>query len=77
MGDDIKWWDLGYRWWLLKHWSKRLPERLCWHLAWWLPRRIALFAFVRVYSAWGGCGPDYEPVYKSWELGKPWKTKRL
>lgn len=51
MGDDIEWWDVGYRWWLLKHWCKRLPDRVCWRLAWWLPRRIALHAFVRVYSA--------------------------
>ena len=39
-------------------------------IAWTLPRRVALHAFVRVYSAWGELGPDYDPVYRTWEEGK-------
>jgi len=37
-------------------------------IAWRLPRRIALWAFIRVYAADGQSpGPDYERVYKHWE----------
>jgi len=39
-------------------------------IAWSLPRRVALWTFIRVYAADGGNpGPDYERVYKAWEAG--------
>ncbi len=67
MEEQIAWWNLGYRWWVIRTWWHRLPDRLAWKCAWWLPRRVALLAFVRVYSAWGELGPDYDPVCRSWE----------
>lgn len=30
-------------------------------------RKVALYAFVRVYSITGDVGPDYERVYNAWE----------
>ena len=62
---------LKYLWWDFRGWLRRLPEKLAWKAAWMLPRKVALFAFVRVYGAWGHCGPDFEPVYKTWEHAKP------
>ena len=44
-------------------------ERCQWRLAWLLPRKVALFAFVRVYGCTGHCGPDYAPTYDAWERG--------
>lgn len=38
-----------------------------WFIAWHLPRKVALFAFVRVYSVLGDCGPEYDLVCKMWE----------
>lgn len=40
-------------------------------IAWSLPRRIALWTFIRVYAAAGGesPGPEYERVCKAWERG--------
>lgn len=67
MDGHIAWYRLGYRWWLLKHWWARLPDRLARWVAWHLPAQVALHAFVRVYGSWGECGPDYEPVSRAWE----------
>lgn len=57
------WWtDPIQRWWL--DWPMRL--------AWWLPRGVALWAFIRVYSAGvDSPGPEYEQAYKSWEANQP------
>lgn len=44
-----------------------LRERLPWWIAFHLPRKVALFAFVRVYGVIGECGPDYARVYAAWE----------
>lgn len=61
---------LGYRWWTLKVWLRELPDRVTWWLAWKLPRRLALLAFVRVYAVLGSCGEDYEQAYRRWEAGE-------
>ena len=58
---------IGYRWFLVRAWWHGLPDRIAWHVAWLLPRQVALYAFVRVYGAWGELGPDYDHVYKAWE----------
>lgn len=45
------------------------PQRLAWWIAFHLPRKIALLAFVRVAAA-SGEGPDkltYDSMYKHWE----------
>lgn len=40
-------------------------------VAWSLPRRIALWTFIRVYAADGqGPGDEYSRVYKAWESGQ-------
>lgn len=37
-------------------------------IAWKLPKRIALWAFIRVYAKDGQSpGPEYERVYNAWE----------
>jgi len=39
-------------------------------IAWKLPRRVALWTFIRVYAFDGEApGPEYERVYKAWEKG--------
>lgn len=45
--------------------TETLPRKI----AWLLPRRIALWTFIRVYAAGGDIGPDYERCYKAWEAG--------
>jgi hypothetical protein len=30
-------------------------------------RKVALFAFIRVYAVLGTCGPEYAAAYKEWE----------
>ena len=67
MADGFAWWHPGYRWFCLRVWWRGLPDRVTWWLAWKLPRKVALYAFVRVYGAWGECGPDYDHVYRAWE----------
>lgn len=52
-------------------WLAERAEALRWRIAGWLPRRIALLAFVRVCAA-SGDGPSditYESAYKAWEAG--------
>ena len=62
---------MGYYWWSFKLWVRELSSRAAWKLAWLLPRKVALFAFVRVSSA-AILAPDestYEVCYKAWERG--------
>lgn len=63
--------ELDYRWWLIKLWFRGLPEKLARKAAWWLPREVALWAFIRVCSATGDGPSDitYESAYKGWEAG--------
>lgn len=56
----------GLRGWWRWFWNEELPMRV----AWMIPRRVALWVFVRVY----GCdlqapGPEYVRVYKAWQSG--------
>lgn len=41
-------------------------ETLPWKIAWWLPSKIALYCFVRVFSIRGDCPPDYVVTYEMW-----------
>lgn len=61
---------LGYRWFCVRLWCREWPEKVAWWLAWRLPRKVALLAFVRVYAVLGECGPDYERAHKRWEAGE-------
>lgn len=63
---------LGCLWWNVRvYYPSRvrwyLKEALPWKLALWLPRKVALMAFVRVYAVTGECGPEYERVLNEWE----------
>ena len=52
-------------WW---HWVKEATPR---QIAWLLPRKVALWAFIRVVAATGQ-NPDqitYESAYNAWEQG--------
>jgi hypothetical protein len=60
----------GYWWFCLKLWRRETVEHLRWKAAWWLPRSIALLAFVRVYSASGDSpGPEYGRAYDAFKNG--------
>ena len=61
---------MGYYWFRIRLWCRTRPEKIAWWLAWKLPRRVALYAFVRVYGVLGECGPDYEPVYTRFVRGE-------
>lgn len=51
-------------------WYGAFVERLCWSIAFAVPRRIALLVFVRVYaSTLEAPGPEYERVYRTFEGG--------
>lgn len=45
-------------------------ESLPWYIAYLIPRKIALFCFVRVYSVLGSFSDDYSNAYNIWESGK-------
>lgn len=52
-------------------WRHETAEKIRWRVAWWLPRSIALLAFVRVYaSTQDAPGPEYEAAYKAFEAGR-------
>ena len=65
-------WQVGYRWWLVRH---AYPARLRWYwhetlprkIACWLPRKVALLAFIRVYAVTGECGPEFSVICDAWE----------
>lgn len=45
-------------------------ESLPWFIAWKIPRKVALFAFVRVYSTLDSFSSDYERAYHNWDSGR-------
>lgn len=56
------WWPGRVRWWF----RETLPRR-CAYL---IPRKVALFVFIRVYSVLDYCGADYVVASKLWEAGE-------
>lgn len=52
---------------VIKYWW---IEKLPWFVAMHLPRKVALFAFVRVYSVLDSFSNDYNNAYNLWEKGK-------
>lgn len=66
--------EIGYRWWRMRCWVAHQPDRFAWWLAWRVPRRVALYAFVRVFGAtitelsWDTNG-IYKQCYDGWERG--------
>lgn len=71
--ERLNWFQLTfiYHWWMTVWWFRRLPNKFIWWVAWKLPRKVALYAFVRVYGVIGDIGPgnDYARAYKLWEAG--------
>lgn len=61
---------MGYNWYCFKLWLKERPDKLAWFIAYKLPRKIALYAFVRVYATLGTCNNDYTQAYDNWKAGK-------
>jgi len=55
----------------IRHWVLSRPDKLAWWLAWKLPRRVALFAFVRVCGATGNSPSQitYASAYDAWVQG--------
>lgn len=45
----------------------RFSEWAVMQAAWWVPRRLAYWCFIRVYASWGECGPDFPKVCAAWE----------
>jgi hypothetical protein len=63
---ELQLWMFSYN---LRH---RWPEQFWWWIAFHLPRKVALFAMVRVAAA-SGKGPDeltFDSMYKHWERGE-------
>ena len=63
-------WRLWTRGWGIRAWwywvcHEGLPMFIAWHI----PRYIAYWTFIRVYSVIGEVGPDYDRVCKAWERG--------
>ena len=64
-------WRLYTRGWGPSGWWRWVKESAPMWAAFWLPRRVALWAFIRVYAADGeGPGPEYSRVYDAWESGR-------
>jgi hypothetical protein len=63
--------DLGYFWFCIRLWFRERPEKIAWWLAYKLPRKVALMAFVRVCAGTGENPDDitYAKSYKAWEAG--------
>lgn len=46
-----------------------LMEKLPWFIAWKIPRKVALFCFIRVYATLGTVSYDYKNAYDNWSKG--------
>ena len=56
--------------WRFKLLWREWQDRLAWRITYLLPRRVALFAFIRVYSVVGEASEEYGRVYDAWMAGK-------
>lgn len=59
---------MGYYIWLIKmkcyyYYKHEIP----WIISGWIPKKIMLLIFVRVYGIMGECGPEFDYITKSWE----------
>lgn len=69
-GDDRTWgqWIRGEWWWRVTR--KLTKDHITRKVAWLLPRYLAYWCFIRVYSASGdGPGPEYVRACDAWEGG--------
>lgn len=65
-------WRIWTRGWGVRAWWFWFrEEKIPMTLAWMLPRKIALWAFIRVMAASGDSPSEitYESAYKAWEAG--------
>lgn len=53
--------------WLLRARLRNVPDAAAWWIARHLPRKIALYAFMRVYAVTNGVTATYPEVYRAWE----------
>lgn len=61
-------WRLWTRGWLLRGWWAWVVDTFPQQIAWLLPRKVALWAFIRVYAASGESpGPEYRRAYDAWD----------
>lgn len=61
---------VGYWRFCFRVWRHETAETLRWRIAWWLPRSIALLAFVRVSACTGEApGPEYVRAYHAFDSG--------
>jgi hypothetical protein len=64
---------IGYRWYCVKLWFRERPHKLTIWLAWKLPRKRALWAYIRVVTAdsWNRDPnmEEYRLIYDAWERG--------
>lgn len=61
-------WRLWTRGWGVGAWWYWVRESTPMWVAWMLPRKVALWAFIRVYAASGdGPGDEYKRAYDFWE----------
>lgn len=64
-------WRLWTKGWGPRAWWSWVVEQVPMRLAWLLPRRVALWAFIRVYACDGhGPGEEYRRVCDAWERGE-------
>ena len=58
----------GCWWWNVSR--KMTAEAWRWRVAYWVPRKVALFVFIRVYACTGEApGDEYRAIYDAWEHG--------
>ena len=62
---------IGYQWFKVRIWCRGLPDRLSWRLAWLVPRKVALYCFVRVCGATGDDPGNitYDSAYRAYDAG--------
>lgn len=58
---------MRYRWLRFRHLLRCAPDRIALWVAWHLPKRVALMAFIYVYSIQGESGPEFDRICNAFE----------
>lgn len=66
-----RWFTFRHGWWWWNVSRRFERDRIARRIAWLLPRRIALWAFIRVYAASHreAPGPEYIRAHNEWQKG--------
>ncbi len=60
-------WRLWTKGWYFSGWWYWFKEQVPMQLAWWLPKKVAYWAFIRVYAKSGnGPGPEFKQICDEW-----------